>query len=145
MNIKNGASNEVAELSYDWNQYGPVSVNDISDVEIRLQIDDKDEGESCTVYIDQMKWVPGGAEPTEDDRPVINGFAAKDGGFTLSVDGGNISDLFSYQVLATNELVKGDWPVNTNLTADAIKAGFDLVPEAGQPKMFYKVKVVPKQ
>ena len=148
LNILNVASSEVAELSCDWNQYGPVSVNDISGVEIRLQIlqtDDMDNGDSCTVYIDQMKWVPGGAEPTEDDRPTINGFTAKDGGFTLSVDGGNISDLFSYQVLATNELVKGDWPVKTNLTADAIKAGFDIVPEAGEPKMFYKVKVVPKQ
>ena len=92
-----------------------------------------------------MTWVPGGAEPTDADRPTINGFTAKGGGFTLSVDGGNISDLFSYQILATNELVKGDWPVRTNLTADAIKAGFDIVPEAGEPKMFYKVKVVPKQ
>ena len=98
-----------------------------------------------SVWIDQMKWVPGGAEPTDADRPTINGFTAKGGGFTLSVDGGNISDLFSYQILATNELVKGDWPVKTNLTADAIKEGFDIVPEAGEPKMFYKVKVVPKQ
>ena len=118
-------------------------VDDISSVKIKLS--SNEDGDTCTLEIDQMTWVPGGAEPTEDDRPVINGFAAKDGGFTLSVDGGNISDLFSYQVLATNELVKGDWPVKTNLTADAIKAGFDIVPEAGEPKMFYKVKVVPKQ
>ena len=145
MNIKNGASSEVAELSYDWNQYGPVSVNDISDVEIRLQIDDEENGESCTVYIDQMKWVPGGAEPTDADMPTINGFTAKDGGFTLSVDGGNISDLFSYQVLATNELVKGDWPVKETLTADELKAGYEIGIEENEPKMFYKVKVVPKQ
>ena len=143
ISIQNGDDLSKVELSKNWKQYGPVFVDDISSVKIKLS--SNEDGDTCTLEIDQMTWVPGGAEPTEDDRPVINGFAAKDGGFTLSVDGGNISDLFSYQVLATNELVKGDWPVKTNLTADAIKAGFDIVPEAGEPKMFYKVKVVPKQ
>ena len=132
--------------STEWQQFGPVSIASNAEVQIRYNCTTVGlAAKRHSVWIDQMTWVPGGAEPTEDDRPVINGFAAKDGGFTLSVDGGNISDLFSYQILATNELVKGDWPVNTNLTADAIKAGFDIVPEAGEPKMFYKVKVVPKQ
>ena len=133
--------------STEWQQFGPVSIASNAEVQIRYNctIVGSLEQKRHSVWIDQMTWVPGGAEPTEDDRPTINGFTAKDGGFTLSVDGGNISDLFSYQILATNELVNGDWPVKTNLTAGAIKAGYDIVPEANEPKMFYKVKVVLKQ
>ncbi len=102
------------------------------------------EDDTVRVYIDQMKWVPGGAEPTEDDMPTINGFTAKDGSFTLSVDGGNISDLFSYQILATNELVGGEWPVKADLTADDLKEGYAITPEVSEPTMFYKVKVIAK-
>lgn len=132
--------------STEWQQFGPVSIASNAEVQISYSCSTAGLGaKRHSVWIDQMTWVPGGAEPTDADRPTINGFTAKDGGFTLSVDGGNISDLFSYQILATNELVKGDWPVKTNLTADAIKEGFDIVPEAGEPKMFYKVKVVPKR
>ena len=100
----------------------------------------------ATCYIDQMTWTPEGStvEPTEEDKPTISAFMATANGFTLSVDPSNISDSFSYQILATNELVVGDWPVKTNLTAEAVKAGFDIVPEAGEPTMFYKVKVIAK-
>ena len=100
--------------------------------------------QSC--FIDQMTWTPEGStvEPTEEDKPTISAFMAAANGFTLSVDPSNISDSFSYQILATNELVVGDWPVKTNLTAEAVKAGFDIVPEAGEPTMFYKVKVIAK-
>ena len=100
--------------------------------------------QSC--YIDQMTWTPEGStvEPTEEDKPTISAFTATAGGFTLSVDPSSISDSFSYQILATNELVSGDWPVKTNLTAEAVKAGFDIVPEAGEPTMFFKVKVIAK-
>lgn len=130
-------------FSPEWNEYGPVEVGDIRDVSIILE-QVNDNGDGCSVWIDQMTWVPDGVEPTEDDMPTINGFTATVDGFTLSVDDGNISDSFSYQILATNELVSGDWPVKTNLTAEAIKAGYDIVPEANEPKMFYKVKVISK-
>ena len=127
-----------------WKEYGPVDVSDIRDVVIILEQVDYNNGDGCSVWIDQMTWVPDRVEPTEDDMPTINGFTATVDGFTLSVDDGNISDSFSYQILATNELVSGDWPVKTNLTAEAIKAGYDIVPEANEPKMFYKVKVISK-
>ena len=127
--------------STEWAQFGPTNITDILSVNIAFY---RNSGAGSTVWIDQMTWVPDGVEPTEDDMPTINGFTATVDGFTLSVDDGNISDSFSYQILATNELVSGDWPVKTNLTAEAIKAGYDIVPEANEPKMFYKVKVISK-
>ena len=130
--------------SVEWKQYGPVDVADATTVTIFYQIGSWLTEDSYTVWIDQMKWEPDGVEPTEDDMPTINGFTATVDGFTLSVDDGNINDSFSYQILATNELVSGDWPVKTNLTAEAIRAGCDIVPEANGPKMFYKVKVISK-
>ncbi len=142
--LQAGSSTTNLVLSADWKHFGPVEVSDISAVSILLSISDKDNGDNCTVEIDQMKWVPAGSEPTDADRPTINGFEATDGGFRLSVDTSNISDSFGYQILATNELTSGDWPVKTNLTADAIKSGYEIVPEDGEPNMFYKVKVVPK-
>ena len=107
----------------------------------------KDAADTVRVYIDQMTWVPAGStvEPTEADRPVVSGFTpATTGGFTLSVDHANISDSFSYQILATNELVSGAWPVKETLTADDLKAGYAITPEADAPTMFYKVKVIAK-
>ena len=127
----------------EWTQYGPIDVDDISEVVMRFVMD-WETADDGTVWIDQMTWVPAGSGPTEDDKPVISGFAATAGGFALSVDGGSISDSFGYQVLATNELVNGDWPVKTNLTAEALRAGYEIVPESGEPRMFYKVRVVPK-
>ena len=95
------------------------------------------------VYIDQMSWVPdGGTEPTEGDKPTIGVFAAAGGGFTLSA--GNVSTSFSYQLLATNELVSGDWPVKAKLSAGELTTGYPVAPEAGEPTMFYKVKVIAK-
>lgn len=101
---------------------------------------------SATCYIDQMTWTPEGStvEPTEEDKPTISAFTATAGGFTLSVDPSNISDSFSYQILATNELVSGDWPVKKTLSAAELTDGYSVVPEAGEPTMFYKVKVIAK-
>lgn len=98
--------------------------------------------QSC--YIDQMTWTPEGStvEPTEEDKPTISAFTAKADGFTLRAS--NVSESFNYQILATNELVGGDWPVMTNLTSDVIGSGFTIVPEADEPTMFYKVKVIAK-
>ena len=127
-----------------WTQYA-VDIEHIENVKLVFAISEISLSEaSYTVWIDQMTWMPDGEEPTEDDKPTINGFTATAEGFTLSVDDSNISDSFTYQILATNELVNGDWPVKTNLTADAIKSGYDIVPEANEPKMFYKVKVISK-
>ena len=131
-------------LQTNWTKFGPVDVADLSTVAIYLALD-TEEGDDCTVWIDQMTWVPAGAEPTEADRPVVSGFTpATDGGFTLSVDPSNVSDSFSYQILATNELVGGEWPVKAKLTADELKAGYAITPEADAPTMFYKVKVIAK-
>ena len=142
----NGTDELIVQPQTQWTQYGPVDIDDIGSVKLVFAINEIYVSEaSYTVWIDQMTWIPAGAEPTDEDKPTINGFTATAEGFTLSVDDGNISDSFSYQILATNELVSGDWPVKTNLTAEAIKAGYDIVPEANEPKMFYKVKVVPKQ
>ena len=91
-----------------------------------------------------MTWVPDGQEPTDEDKPTICGFTKTTDGFALSVDQTNISDSFSYQILATNELVNGDWPVKKTLTADELKAGYEIVIEENEPKMFYKVKVISK-
>ena len=129
----------------NWTQYGPVEIEHIENVKLIFVISDIYTPEaSYTVWIDQMTWIPAGQEPTDEDKPTINGFAKTTDGFALSVDQTNISDNFNYQILATNELVNGDWPVKTNLTAEAIKAGYEIVPEPGEPKMFYKVKVVPR-
>jgi hypothetical protein len=122
----------------EWKFYGPVEIGNIADIKIYCYW----PTDTLTVSIDQMTWVPDGVEPMESDRPTISAFTLTTGGFTLLVDPSNISDSFSYQILATNELVSGDWPVKTNLTAKAVKAGFDIVPEAGEQKMFYKVKVI---
>ena len=81
-------------------------------------------------------------EPTEEDKPTISAFTATAGGFTLTAS--NVSDSFSYQILATNELVSGDWPVKKTLSAAELTDGYSVVPEAGEPTMFYKVKVIAK-
>jgi len=131
-------------LQTNWTPFGPVDVADLSTVAIYLALDTQ-KGDDCTVWIDQMTWVPAGAEPTEADRPVVSGFTpATTGGFTLSVDPANISGSFRYQILATNELVSGEWPIKANLSADELKAGYAITPEAGEPTMFYKVKVIAK-
>ena len=131
-------------LSKVWRQFGPVNVPNIANLLIYFKLNGGYEGDEkdFTVWIDQMTWEPAGSAPTEADKPTISSFTVTANGFTLSVDPSNISDSFSYQILATNELVVGDWPVKTNLTAEAVKAGFDIVPEAGEQKMFYKVKVI---
>ena len=142
--FKSGTETQKLVLQTTWTKFGPVDVADLSKVAIYLEMDTQ-KGEDCTVWIDQMTWVPAGAEPTEADRPVVSGFTpATTGGFTLSVDLANISGSFSYQILATNELVGGAWPVKANLTADELKAGYAITPEAGEPTMFYKVKVIAK-
>ena len=127
--------------STDWVQYGPSNIVDISYVAIEFH---RISGTGSTVWIDQMKWLPDGQEPTDEDSPTISGFTKTTDGFTLSVDGGNISDSFSYQILATNELVSGDWPVKETLTADELKAGYEISIEENEPKMFYKVRVISK-
>lgn len=101
-----------------------------------------DDGVSA--LLDCFVWTPdGGAEPTEADRPAISTFTATAGGFRLCAD--NVSDGFSYQILATNELVNGDWPVKETLTGAELEGGYDIAVEDGEPKMFYKVKVIRKQ
>ena len=102
--------------------------------------------QSC--FIDQMTWTPEGStvEPTEKDKPTISGFvpATTGAGAGFQIQISNANAAFSYQILATNELVGGDWPVMTNLTSDVIGSGFTIVPDAGEPTMFYKVKVIAK-
>ena len=143
---KNATSGLKIDPKTDWTQYGPVEIEHIENVKLIFVISDIYTPEaSYTVWIDQMTWIPAGAEPTDEDKPTISGFTKTTGGFTLSVDQANISDSFSYQILATNELVNGDWPVKETLTADELKAGYEIVIEENEPKMFYKVKVVPKQ
>ena len=150
LNVTTNRENDVPVLTIipyqtTWTKYGPIDIEDISSVKLVFELGfGSNPTYTYTVWIDQMTWVPDGAEPTEDDKPTITGFTATAGGFRLAVDGSNISDSFGYQILATNELVVGDWPVKTNLTAEALKAGYDIVPEEGEPTMFYKVKVVPK-
>ena len=144
-------STEIATLSNRtagvWNDSGAIEIKLEEGAEtltMVLRFDDLDGG---TCYIDQMTWTPteSAVEPTEADRPVVSGFTpATTGGFTLSVDPSNVSDSFSYQILATNELVGGEWPVKANLSADDLKAGYAITPEADAPTMFYKVKVIAK-
>ena len=56
-------------LSPDWGKYGPVDVSDIRDVVIILeQVDDN--GDGCSVWIDQMKWEPDGSVEPEDSETV---------------------------------------------------------------------------
>ena len=129
-----------------WNDSGAIEIKLEEGAEtltMVLRFDDLDGG---TCYIDQMTWTPteSTVEPTEEDVPAIAAFAATVGGFTLSVDPANISDSFSYQILATNELVSGAWPVRETLTADDLKAGYAITPEVSEPTMFYKVKVIAK-
>ena len=134
-------TNESLVASKDWQKFGPVYV-DIKSVAIGFV---RKSQVTRTVWIDQMTWVPAGAEPTEADRPVVSGFTpATAGGFTLSVDPANISDSFSYQILATNELVGGAWPVKETLTATELTEGYAITPEVSEPTMFYKVKVIAK-
>lgn len=131
-----------------WNDSGTIEIKLEEGAETLTTVlcfDDWDRGGTC--YIDQMTWTPteSAVEPTEADRPVVSGFtSATTGGFTLSVDPSNVSDSFSYQILATNELVGGAWPVKANLSADDLKAGYAITPEADAPTMFYKVKVIAK-
>ena len=129
--------------SADWNGYGPIDVGDISTVQIFFN-GNEDVDPASTVWIDQMTWIPAGQEPTDEDRPTISGLTRTTDGFALSVDQTNISDNFSYQILATNELANGDWPVKETLTADELKAGYSIAIEENEPKMFYKVKVISK-
>ena len=141
-----GTDELIVQPQTQWTQYGPVDIDDIGSVKLVFAINVISAPEaSYTVCIDQMTWIPAGAEPTDEDKPAINGFAKTTDGFALTVDQTNISDSFSYQILATNELVGGDWPVKKTLTADELKAGYEIVIEENEPKMFYKVKVVPKQ
>ena len=128
-----------------WNDSGDISItNDwenSSELSFGLRFPGQNGG---TCYIDQLTWTPEGStvEPTEEDKPTISAFTATSDGFTLTAD--NVSASFSYQILATNELVGGDWPVMTNLTHDVIGGGFPITPKAGEPTMFYKVKVIAK-
>ena len=102
------------------------------------------DDEDVSALLDCFVWtLDGGAEPTEADRPAISAFTATAGGFRLCAD--NVSDGFSYQILATNELVNGDWPVKETLTGAELEGGYDIAVEDGEPKMFYKVKVIRKQ
>lgn len=142
--FKSGTETQKLVLQTTWTKFGPVDVADLSKVAIYLEMDTQ-KGEDCTVWIDQMTWVPAGVEPTEADRPVVSGFTpATTGGFTLSVDPANISDSFSYQILATNELVGGEWPVKATLSATELTEGYAITPEVSEPTMFYKVKVIAK-
>ena len=129
----------------EWTRYGPVDIEEIADVYLTFSLSESSSSlVEYKVYIDQMTWVPDGQEPTDEDKPTISGFTKTTDGFALSVDQTNISDSFSYQILATNELVNGDWPVKKTLTADELKAGYEIVIEENEPKMFYKVKVISK-
>ena len=102
------------------------------------------DDEDVSALLDCFVWtLDGGAEPTEADRPAISAFTATAGGFRLCAD--NVSDGFSYQILATNELVNGDWPVKETLTGAELEGGYDIAVEDGEPKMFYKVKVIRRQ
>lgn len=137
-------SNLTSTAINEWHDSGDISVNlaeGASELKLGLFFDGWG-GKTC--YIDQMTWTPEGStvEPTEKDKPTISAFTAKADGFTLTAS--NVSESFNYQILATNELVGGDWPVMTNLTSDVIGSGFTIVPEADEPTMFYKVKVIAK-
>ena len=129
------------QANVEWTKCESVYVDNIAKVAIVLSAKNVYE---ATVWIDQMTWVPDGQEPTDEDSPTISGFTKTTDGFALTVDQTNISDSFSYQILATNELVNGDWPVKETLTADELKAGYEIVIEENEPKMFYKVKVISK-
>lgn len=141
----NGTSELFIDPKTEWTQYGPVDIEDIANVYLTFSLSESSYSwVEYKVYIDQMTWVLDGQEPTEEDKPTINGFAKTTDGFALTVDQTNISDSFSYQILATNELVNGDWPVKETLTADELKSGYEIVIDENEPQMFYKVKVVPK-
>ena len=123
----------------EWMRCGPVAVEDITEIEISFSSSDVF---SHTVWIDQMTWEPAGLEPTEKDKPTISAFEATADGFMLTAD--NVSASFNYQILATNELVGGDWPVMTNLTSEAIGEGYTIEIDENESQMFYKVKVIAK-
>jgi len=131
-------------IANEWNDSGDISITNNWGSSSELSFGLRFPGQDGTCYIDQMTWTPEGStvEPTEEDKPTISAFTATADGFTLTAS--NVSDSFSYQILATNELVGGDWPVKANLTADALKAGYAITPEDGEPTMFYKVKVIAK-
>ena len=142
-----GSSAEYTEIdpSTEWTQFGPTNIINISKVNITFN---RDSGAGSTVWIDQMTWVPDGVEPTEDDKPVISGFAAATTGtgpgFAIQIS--NASDSFDYQILATNDLTAtGEWPVVETLTgAEMRNEGYTIVVDEDEPKMFYKVKVISK-
>ena len=57
-------------LSPDWGKYGPVDVSDIRGVVIFLKYNDYNNGDGCSVWIDQMKWEPDGSVEPEDPEAV---------------------------------------------------------------------------
>lgn len=145
-NYREGIATLTNRTAGVWDDSGAIEIKLEEGAETLTMVLCFDDLYGGTCYIDQMTWTPteSAVEPTEEDVPAIAAFAATDGGFTLSVDPSNVSDSFSYQILATNELVSGAWPIKANLSADELKAGYAITPEAGEPTMFYKVKVIAK-
>ena len=139
--ISDLTSGEIGE----WHDSGEIAIGlaeDEDELEVGLLFDGYNSEMTC--YIDQLTWTPEGStlEPTEENKPTISAFTATAGGFTLRAS--NVSDSFSYQILATNELVSGDWPVMTNLTSKAIGEGYTIEIDENESQMFYKVKVIAK-
>ena len=133
--------------STEWTRFGPFDVPDIAKVNI-YQDFDLNSGDDCTIWIDQMTWVPDSPGPTEEDRPVISAFApaTADAGSGFRIQIANASSDFDYQILATNDLTTTEaWPVIKKLSGAEMNEGCTIEFDEDEPQMFYKVKVVEKQ
>lgn len=100
-------------------------------------------------FIDQLTWTPANAsvEPTEDDKPVISGFApaATETGSGFRIQISNASNDFDYQILGTDDLTTTEeWPVIETLSGSEMNEGYTIEFDEGEPQMFYKVKVIAK-
>lgn len=95
-----------------------------------------------SAYLDHVVWTPagGGAEPTEEDAPVISAMDANGLRFTGDAR-------FDYQLLGSDDLSEPleSWQVlETKSGADGQIEFGDLF-KADTPQMFYRVRVIRKQ
>lgn len=103
--------------------------------------------EAADGYVDCMTWTPEGAspEPGEKDRPVVGALKMDSDGMTITVS--NVSDVFDYRLVGTNDLrAPLPWPV-LKFEPGAASGVLDLsvLRDPAERQMFYKVEVLKKQ
>ena len=101
-----------------------------------------DEEGKC--WVDGVAWIPAGREPTEEDRPVIDGAPGRSGNvWGISLAASRVE--FDYELLGTNRLVRGEWPVLMTLRGTGGPLKFEDSKHANEVRMFYRARVVPRQ